>query len=68
MDMLFPMMLEEAKKMPYYVTSVGTQKKQGHICRKKGFGYFHWLHSTKGEGMLIIENKEYLIKEGMGFF
>lgn len=65
---LFPMLTEEDRKLPFYLTSVGVRENQEHVQRPEGFPGFHWLHCTKGKGQLNIAGKDLIVREGMGFF
>lgn len=64
----FPLVTQEEKKLPFYLRSVGGMENQDHISRPSGYPDYHWLHSTKGKGVLVIAGKEHFISEGMGFF
>jgi AraC family transcriptional regulator, arabinose operon regulatory protein len=65
---LFPVLTEEDKKLPFYVKSIGIRKNQERITRPEGYPDFHWLHCSKGKGMLIIQGKEYFLGPDSGFF
>jgi len=62
------MMTEIDIELPFYLRSLGTREEQEHIFRPEGYPDYHWLHCTKGEGRLILENREYVLGEGDGFF
>ncbi|MEG6612317.1 AraC family transcriptional regulator [Pseudoclostridium thermosuccinogenes] len=65
---IFPLITEEEKKLPFFVTSVGISENQDHMVRPSGCGDYHWLHCVKGSGMLKIDGGEHLISENTGFF
>ncbi|MCX7711887.1 MAG: AraC family transcriptional regulator [Clostridia bacterium] len=65
---LFPLLTEEDKKLPFILKSVGVRGNQEHIVRPEGYPDYHWLHCAKGKGNLRIAEKEYVIIEGTGFF
>jgi AraC family transcriptional regulator, arabinose operon regulatory protein len=67
-QILFPLITEEEKKLPFIVMSVGVRENQEHIIRPEGYPQYHWLHCSKGSGRLLIGNKEFSISENMGFF
>ena len=67
-DAVFLMVTEEESKLPFILKSIGSRANQEHIFRPDGYPDFHWLHCTSGTGMLVIDNKEYLIQPNTGFF
>lgn len=64
----FPIITQDETRLPFYVTGIGIQENQEHIQRPLGFPQFHWIHTKNGKGKLILNNKEYIITENMGFF
>jgi AraC-type DNA-binding domain-containing proteins len=66
--MVFPIIPEEASRLPFYITSIGTSVNQEPISRPEGYPSFHWLHVTSGEGKLDIGGKEFILGENTGFF
>ena len=64
----FPLITEEELKLPLYLKSIGMWDNQEHVNRPQGYMNFQWLHCVNGKGELIIEGKEYILAEGMGFF
>jgi len=67
-DAVFLMATEEESKLPFVLESIGSRANQEHIVRPDGYPDFHWLHCTSGTGMLIVDNKEFLIQPNTGFF
>lgn len=65
---LFPLLTKEESGLPFYVKSIGISDNQEPISRSLGYSDYHWLHCIKGSGKLIVEHKEYIINENMGFF
>lgn len=65
---LFPMITDEEKRLPFVITSIGIRDNQEHITRPEGYGCYHWIHCSKGAGLLLIDGKEFVIQEDMGFF
>ena len=66
--MIFTIITEQEKKLPIYITGTGTQENEYHILRQKGFNNYQITFCTKGEGLFIIDDKEYKINAGSGFF
>ncbi len=66
--MLFTLITEQEKLLPLYITGIGIQKNQESITRAEGYPSYQWTYCTKGEGILIIDGKEFKIPEGTGFF
>ena len=68
LNAIFPILTKEESALPFYVKSIGTSDNQEPINRSLGYLDYHWLHCIKGSGKLIVQNKEYIINENMGFF
>ncbi len=66
--MIFPMITEDIKKLPFYVTSVGSINNQEPVARPEGYPSHHLLYTVSGKGKLIIGGSEFIIAENMGFF
>ena len=66
--MLFTIITDQEKHLPLYITGIGVQKNQEAIMRPNGYPYYQWTYCAKGEGVLIIDGKEFKITEGTGFF
>ena len=64
----FPIITEEEAKLPVFIKGIGIQENQEHVLRTEGHPDFHWIHCTKGKGLLKLQGKEYIISENMGFF
>lgn len=67
-DIYFPVITEDEEKLPFFIKGVGIQRNQEPIERMEGHPDFHWIHVTKGKGVLTLCGKEQLITENMGFF
>lgn len=65
---LFPVLSEKAKQMPIYLTSIGFDYNEGHVDRPEGYADFQWLHTTKGEGEVLLGGKKHLLTSGKGVF
>lgn len=69
MDILiFPIISENDSKLPFYIRSVGVREQQEHVIRPFGHPEYHYLHCSSGEGKLIINNQEFTLGPGTGFF
>lgn len=68
MDTFFHPMLTEETHLPFYVKCVGGLKNQEPISRLQGFPDYQWIHCIKGEGKLIIDQKEFIITTNTGIF
>ncbi len=66
--MIFPIITEKESKLPFYVTSIGTNDNQYHVQRPEGYPGYHFLYGTSGNGKLLIDGKEFFIGEHSGFF
>lgn len=64
----FPIITEETKLLPFYVTSIGTMKNQPPISRKDGYPYYQLAFCTQGKGIFVVSDEEYEISQGMVFF
>jgi AraC family transcriptional regulator, arabinose operon regulatory protein len=65
---VFPIITEEESRLPFYVKSIGLRENQEYIFRPSGYTEYHWLHSARGKGKLLLHGREHMISEGMGFF
>jgi AraC-like DNA-binding protein len=62
------MINEREKKLPFYVTGIGTQENQEAINRPMGLFDYQWTLCKSGKGILMIEGVEIEISAGMGFY
>jgi len=65
--LLFPIISNNDKKLPFYVKSIGSHDSQNRILRTMGTDEYHYIQTCGGCGKLIIDKKEFFIKKGMGF-
>lgn len=63
----FPLLTTE-KELPFYVESIGVNVLQYHVKREFGYHIPQIIYSTKGEGVLIIDEVTYPITPGTVFF
>lgn len=66
--MIFPLLTEDIKKLPFYVTSIGMNMSQEQMMRPEGYPSYHILYVASGKGKLHIGGNEYIIGENSGFF
>ncbi len=66
--MLFPIITDETLKLPVYVQGIGSLENQHPCFRPNGLSLYHFLYSTAGKGYVKIDDKEYIITAGMGFY
>ncbi|HEY5561362.1 MAG TPA: AraC family transcriptional regulator [Clostridiaceae bacterium] len=64
----FPIITDEISSLPFYVKTIGSEENQFETDRPNGYPDYHWLHTGKGSGKLIINGEEHLIGQNMGFF
>lgn len=67
-NIIFPIITEEEGKLPFYITSIGTDDNQSHIQRPEGYPSYHFLYSKSGQGRLFIDGKDFTIDDNTGFF
>ena len=68
LKMIFPILTEDIKKLPFYITSIGSNNSQEPVVRPEGYTSYHFLYVLSGKGKLIIGGNEFVISENMGFF
>lgn len=66
-DAFYPV-LEEEWGLPVCVFGVGRTSYQYHVIREEGYSLPQFNFCKKGEGLLIVGEKEYQIRENMSFF
>lgn len=66
--MYFTIITEQEKQLPFYITGIGVQKNQETIVRPDGYPYYQWTYCTQGEGIFVVEGKEFKVAQGTGFF
>lgn len=52
--------------LPLAIDSVGYNPEQETIHREDGYPYFHWLHTTEGEGELTVGGQTYTLYPNSG--
>ena len=68
MQMIFPVITDFDRKLPYFFAGVGVNYEQERIDRPSGHAHYQWIQTRCGEGILYLRGKEYLLKEGTGMF
>lgn len=66
--MVFPIITNEAKKLPFYVTGVGSLENQHPALRPDGLLDYQILYTTAGRGYLQVDNQKFDIGPNMGFY
>lgn len=66
--MLFPIITETERQLPFYVTGVGCNYLQEDIKREEGYPAFQWIQCHKGEGRLLLDGNIYSVKPQQGMF
>ena len=65
--LIWSVMTDFDRQLPYYYTIVGTYYEQEHIRRPKGYPYFQWIQCREGRGELTLgDNKKFIIDKGRG--
>ena len=57
---------EQNIKLPFVLYSLGLNHRQEYINRHTGLPFFQWIQAVKGNGVLEIDNKQYVVEEGSG--
>ncbi len=68
MSMYFPIITDGTKRLPIYLTGVGTMNPQEETVRPEGYPYSQLSLISEGEGIFLCEGKEYPLKKGSCFF
>ena len=69
MDMqFFPTVTELEQNLPFYLTTAGHWDRQDHVRRPDGYDSYQWLQCSGGEGRLLLNGEEHIIKANQGFF
>jgi AraC-like DNA-binding protein len=67
-NMIFPVITEPEKGLPFYLTGVGCHYRQEHVKRPEGYPTFQWIQCYNGEGELLLGNDRYVIGPQQGIF
>ncbi len=68
MSFYFTLLTNRNKELPLYITGIGREEPQGYVYRDNGYPYYQLAYCTAGRGIFIIEEKEYILEEGMMFY
>lgn len=63
---VFPIITEQVRKLPFYVTGIGCFYDQEHMIRHIGHHDFLWIQSNRGKGKFIVEGTTYIVNENQG--
>jgi len=66
--MVFPIVTNEVRKLPFYVTGAGSLENQHPAVRPNGLKDYQILYATAGRGYLQVDGDEYEIGPHMGFY
>ncbi|WZL81157.1 AraC family transcriptional regulator [Vallitaleaceae bacterium 9-2] len=66
--MHFPVITEEERLLPLYVTGIGHQNPQEKIHRPDGFNDYQWIYCARGEGKITVNHQEFIVTAGQGFY
>lgn len=66
--MIFPIITETEKRLPFYLTGVGCHYRQEHVKRPDGYPAFQWIQCHQGEGELLLGGEHHLIRAQQGIF
>lgn len=54
------------KSLPLYMTSIGYNPQELQFNRPEGLPYYQWLHTARGEGLIQINQEQFILKQGDG--
>lgn len=57
---------EGGQHLPITLDSMGHNPEQETVSRPNGYDTYHWLQTSKGEGIIHFEDKTYALPEGSG--
>lgn len=63
----YPILNDEVQ-LPFYVTGIGAIDTEWHVTREDGFLYNQIIFCVRGQGKLVLGDKEYTIEAGQGFY
>lgn len=66
--MIFTVLTDVEKSLPYYLVGAGVDYPQDPIIRENGYPNYQWIQCIEGKGRLLINDKEYIVEPGMGMF
>ncbi len=66
--MHFPVISEEERLLPLYVTGIGHQNPQETIVRPHGFQDFQWIYCANGQGKITLNHQEFFVNPGQCFY
>ncbi|WP_026561012.1 helix-turn-helix domain-containing protein [Bacillus sp. J37] len=57
---------EQGRKLPFVLSAVGLNHRQEYINRHSGLPVYQLIFTVKGKGIIELDDKQYVIKEGTG--
>lgn len=66
-EFTYPILSDEIL-LPMYVVGIGSSDTEWHVKRDEGFPYYQMIYCVRGQGVLVIDNKQYVIEAGRGFY
>lgn len=66
--MYFPIITDSTKRLPIYLTGIGTMNPQDETVRPEGYPYSQLSLISKGEGRFLCRGQEYSLKKGSSFY
>lgn len=66
-DFSYPTLNAETS-LPFYVIGIGSIDREYHVKREEGYPYHQIIYTTRGEGVLRINDETHIIKPGMGYY
>ena len=67
-NMTFPAINSRTKTMPFYVVSIGEKENQNHKIRPNGYIAYQVAWCVSGNGVFVVDGKEYKIDSHTGFY
>ena len=67
-EMRFTIYSERDRQLPFALYGVKTRHEQEHVVRSHGLPFYQWIQCEQGSGTLYLENRQFSVSPGMGFF
>jgi AraC family transcriptional regulator of arabinose operon len=62
----FASVTDAEKQLPFWLVGVGCDFLQYPISREFGYPVYQWIQTSSGEGILKLDDQEYIVGENMG--
>lgn len=66
MPLLYPVLSDDLRQLPLYVTTIGSQYVQDTMSRRHGYPDWHWLQCVSGAGLFQTPVASVLMTPGTG--